>query len=166
MIEDKSEIINPVSMEITTDTLGSLPIPTKKKNLKRKNRNHSLALSPKRFALPDMVFFDGNRHPASVLHELRPEISPDKYHFQLEESPQHQPRFRCSITIEKDLSEPIIAVGSGRSKQSAKNMAAQVTIIFYCDISNSKCFRIIAASFDQIISNVSTSRKCSINRKL
>ncbi|CAF1499476.1 unnamed protein product [Rotaria sordida] len=96
------------------------------KNIKRKSIKDDSSGVNKRSKLIDMVFYDGNRHPAAVLHELRPEISSDKYSFQLEETAPKQTRFRCSVTIDQNVSEPITAIGVGRSKQLAKNMAAQV----------------------------------------
>jgi hypothetical protein len=95
-------------------------------NTKRKGINNESSSSTKRSKLNDMIFYDGNRHPAAVLHDLRPEISSDKYQFQSEELSPKQTRFRCSIIIEQNVSEPITAIGVGRSKQLAKNMAAQV----------------------------------------
>ncbi|CAF0966822.1 unnamed protein product [Rotaria magnacalcarata] len=83
----------------------------------------------KRSKLIDMVFYDGNRHPAAVLHELRPEISSDKYSFTLEEIAPKQTRFRCSVTIDQNVAASINATGVGRSKQLAKNMAAQQALI-------------------------------------
>lgn len=80
----------------------------------------------KRLKLLDMVFYDGNRHPAAVLHELHPEISSDKYLFTTEDGPAKQTRFRCSVTIDEKVPEPVHSTGVGRSKQLAKNMAAQV----------------------------------------
>ena len=96
------------------------------KSIKRKNNTNDLSTVNKRSKLFDMVFYDGNRHPAAVLHELRPEISSDKYHFELEETAPKQSRFRCSLIIDQNITEAITAVGIGRSKQLAKNMAAQV----------------------------------------
>ena len=73
-----------------------------------------------------IVFYDHNRHPAAVLHQLRPEITPNQYQF-TEESVSSSPiRFHCSIGISEGLTEPITVDGFGRSKQLAKNMAAQV----------------------------------------
>ena len=99
-------------------------------NAKRKgNQNNESSTTTKRSKLTDMIFYDGNRHPAAVLHDLRPEISSDSYHFQSEEGSSKQPRFRCSLMIEQNVSEPITAIGVGRSKQLAKNMAAQVVFL-------------------------------------
>lgn len=99
-------------------------------NIKRKNIHNESSSINKRSKLSDMIFYDGNRHPAAVLHDLRPEISSDKYSFQSEEISPRQIRFRCSVTIEQKDSESIIAIGVGRSKQLAKNMAAQVILLF------------------------------------
>lgn len=101
----------------------NIPINT---NVKRKSINNESLSSNKRSKLNDMIFYDGNRHPAAVLHDLRPEISTDKYQFQSDEISPKQTRFRCSVTIDQHVSEPITAIGVGRSKQLAKNMAAQV----------------------------------------
>lgn len=104
------------------------------KNVKRKTIKDESSGATKRSKLIDMVFYDGNRHPAAVLHELRPEISPDKYTFQLEEFAPKQKRFRCSVTIEQNVPESITAIGIGRSKQSAKNMAAQVYYLILIEL--------------------------------
>ncbi|CAF3456680.1 unnamed protein product [Rotaria socialis] len=96
---------------------------------KRKGTKDESSGINKRPKLIDMVFYDGNRHPAAVLHELRPEISSDKYSFTLEEIAPKQTRFRCSITIDQNVTESINATGVGRSKQLAKNMAAQQALI-------------------------------------
>ena len=106
------------------------------KKLKRK-RDSSTAT--RRSKLLDMVFYDGNRHPAAVLHELRPDISSDKYGFQLEESDSKRKCFRCSVTIDQNGSDSVTAVGHGRSKQSAKNMAAQVSLQLPNKYSNHLC---------------------------
>jgi len=112
------------------------------KTSKRKVNNNESSAANKRSKLIDMVFYDGNRHPAAVLHELRPEISPEKYSFEVEEFAPKQTRFRCSVTIDENVPEPIHSTGIGRSKQLAKNMAAQVKysitkrflndLLFYC----------------------------------
>jgi hypothetical protein len=122
---------NPVSMD--TNSLSTVVTQSKnngsietKKSLKRKGINNESSTLNKRSKLTDMVFYDGNRHPAAVLHDLRHEISSDKYHFQIEETAPKQTRFRCSVIIDQNVPEPITAIGVGRSKQLAKNMAAQV----------------------------------------
>ncbi|UJR29844.1 hypothetical protein I4U23_017387 [Adineta vaga] len=92
------------------------------------NRSDS-TVANKRNKLMNMVFYDGKRHPAAVLHELHPEISFSKYVFQAEETSIKQPRFRCSLTIDAHVDEPIHVTGVGKSKQSAKNMAAQQALI-------------------------------------
>jgi hypothetical protein len=105
------------------------------KNIKRKGNNNETSTASKRSKLIDMVFYDGNRHPAAVLHELRPEISYDKYNFQLEEIAPKQTRFRCSLVIDQNVPESITATGVGRSKQLAKNMAAQVNFQSHAKLS-------------------------------
>ncbi|CAF3192173.1 unnamed protein product [Rotaria sp. Silwood2] len=125
------------SDSISMDTSSSTVMPQSEnsdaslanKNIKRKSIKDESSGANKRSKLIDMVFYDGNRHPAAVLHELRPEISSDKYSFQLEEIAPKQTRFRCSVTIDQNISEPITAIGVGRSKQSAKNMAAQQALM-------------------------------------
>ncbi|CAF1046098.1 unnamed protein product [Adineta ricciae] len=100
------------------------------KQLKRPNGNKSdLNGTNKRIRLENMVFYDRKRHPAALLHELHPEISFDKYVFEQEETPTKRPRFRCLLTIDTDVSDPIRIIGFGKSKQSAKNMAAQRALI-------------------------------------
>jgi hypothetical protein len=122
---------NLVGNSISMDT-SSTPVETKSenndlnKNIKRKSNTNDLSAVSKRSKLLDMVFYDGNRHPAAVLHELRPEISSDRYQFELEETAPKQSRFRCSLVIDQNTTESITAIGVGRSKQLAKNMAAQV----------------------------------------
>lgn len=112
--------------ENTTETMPN-PSEQEMKQLKRPNGNKSdLGGTNKRARLENMVFYDGKRHPAALLHELHPEISFDKYIFELEETSTKRPRFRCLLTIDTDVSEPIRVTGFGKSKQSAKNMAAQV----------------------------------------
>src|SRR5690349_9712452 len=86
-------------------------------DIKRKGINNESSTVAKRSRLNDMIFYDGNRHPAAVLHDLRPEISSDKYHFQSEEISPKQTRFRCSLTIDQSGSESITVTGVGRSKQ-------------------------------------------------
>ena len=100
-----------------------------KKNTKRKKASLQATSAQKRSKLADMVFFDGHRHPAAVLHELRSDISLDKYHFEQEENGPNQIRFRCSVIIDENGAQPITAVGLGRSKQLAKNMPAQVELL-------------------------------------
>ncbi len=127
-MDQKSSSVDSILMDTTASTVvaqsennGTIPI-----NTKRKGINNESSSSTKRSKLNDMIFYDGNRHPAAVLHDLRPEISSDKYQFQSEELSPRQTRFRCSIIIDQNVSEPITAIGVGRSKQLAKNMAAQV----------------------------------------
>lgn len=95
---------------------------------KRKGHQNGEASSEttKRSRLADMIFYDGNPHPAGVLHDLHPEISSKSYCFDSEEVSSKQTRFRCSLSIDQNDSEPVTFTGVGRSKQSAKNMAAQV----------------------------------------
>ena len=109
-----------------TDVGYSTP---KNKASKRKHRADGSTSAEKRSSLPDMVFYDGSRHPAGVLHERRPELRSDSYHFETEATAANQTRFRCTLTVDKDLPEPINVIGIGRSKQFAKNMAAQVKIL-------------------------------------
>jgi hypothetical protein len=106
------------------------------KTIKRKGNNNESSAANKRSKLIDMVFYDGNRHPAAVLHELRPEISPEKYSFEVEEFAPKQTRFRCSVTIDENVPEPIHSTGIGRSKQLAKNMAAQVKYQIRKEVTN------------------------------
>jgi len=128
-MDQKSSSGDSILMDTTSSTVvvqseNNDTIPTI--NTKRKGINNESSSSTKRSKLNDMIFYDGNRHPAAVLHDLRPEISSDKYQFQSEELSPRQTRFRCSIIIDQNVSEPITAIGVGRSKQLAKNMAAQV----------------------------------------
>ena len=144
-----------VAMETTT------------KHLKRKKSHPESNGVQKRSKLTDMVFFDGNRHPAAVLHELRPDVSPDKYHFEQEESGPKQVRFRCSLTIGENVSEPITAVGLGRSKQIAKNMAAQVELHLLLCIRGelSELFSSTSASVDKTLSDVSSTSRSDSERR-
>jgi hypothetical protein len=121
-----------VSMDISLSTLENNHTNLKTKNLKRKGISNESSSMIKRSKSNDMIFYDGNRHPAAVFHDLHPEISSDKYQFQSEEISPKQTRFRCSVTIDQNVPETIIAFGVGRSKQLAKNMAAQVR--FYSQI--------------------------------
>ncbi|CAF1370391.1 unnamed protein product [Adineta steineri] len=100
----------------------------KRKGINNNNNNESSTIT-KRTKLFDMVFYDGNRHPAAVLHELRPDISSEKFSFELEEISPKQSRFRCTLTIDQNVPETISSIGIGRSKQLAKNMAAQQALI-------------------------------------
>ena len=121
----------------------AVPMETSKstKRIGKRKKPHSEASgTQKRSKLTDMVFFDGNRNPAAVLHELRPDISPEKYRFEQEESGPKQLRFRCSMTIDENLPAAITGVGFGRSKQIAKNMAAQVQ--FLSRNISQQCFRL------------------------
>ncbi|CAF2776559.1 unnamed protein product [Rotaria sp. Silwood2] len=71
------------SDSISMDTSSSTVMPQSEnsdasltnKNIKRKSIKDESSGANKRSKLIDMVFYDGNRHPAAVLHELRPEIS-------------------------------------------------------------------------------------------
>ena len=94
----------------------------KNKNKRRKRLTHGDA----QINSKPLVFYDHNRHPAAVLHELRPEITPHQYQFTEESMTSSHIRFHCSIRIDEGLAEPITVDGVGRSKQLAKNMAAQV----------------------------------------
>jgi hypothetical protein len=129
-MDQKSSTDNSLSMDTSTSTAGikseNNDTISTNINIKRKHINNESSSATKRSKLNDMIFYDGNRHPAAVLHDLRPEISTDKYDFQSEEIAPKQKRFRCSVTIDQNVLEPITAIGVGRSKQLAKNMAAQV----------------------------------------
>lgn len=96
------------------------------RNSKRKAEKDISASKVKHSKLNELIFYDGNRHPAGVLHDLRPDISADNYRFQSEEAPSRLTRYRCDLTIDQNQSESIFVSGFGRSKQLAKNMAAQV----------------------------------------
>jgi hypothetical protein len=128
----KSSSSDSLSMDISSPSIVTAPsgnndLSPTNTNVKRKgNHNESSTTTAKRSKLTDMIFYDGNRHPAAVLHDLRSEISSDNYRFEPVESTAKQTRFQCSLTIDQNGSESIIAVGVGRSKQLAKNMAAQV----------------------------------------
>ena len=118
------------SQQITTQVDESPSISTNTR-LKRKgdiNGKTTPSVPRKRSKLTDMIFYDGNPHPAAILHDLRPDVSSDNYSFGEETTPSKQIRFRCSLSIPQDTSEPLIAIGVGRSKQLAKNMAAQVRL--------------------------------------
>lgn len=98
---------------------------SKNKNKKRKRLGERVAqLNSK-----PLVFYDHSRHPAAVLHELHPEITSDQYEFNEEGVPSSSIRFRCSICISDGLETSITGHGVGRSKQLAKNMAAQQALI-------------------------------------
>lgn len=111
--------------------VASEPIPKTINHSKRKGNSGMSSTTVKRSKLTDMIFYDGNPHPAAFLHDLRPEISSDNYRFDSEEAPSKQTRFRCSLSIEQNVSEPLTVIGVGRSKQFAKNMAAQVVLYSY-----------------------------------
>jgi dsRNA-specific ribonuclease len=122
-MEQKSSSNDSVSIDTLSSSTGVTRSDT---NIKRKHFYHDSSSANKRSKLNDMIFYDGNCHPAAVLHDLRREVSTDKYHFESEEIAPRQTRFRCTVTIDQNVSEPITAIGVGRSKQLAKNMAAQV----------------------------------------
>lgn len=119
-----------VTQQTTTQT-DENPSMSTNTRLKRKgvfNEKPGASASKKRSRLTDMIFYDGNPHPAAILHDLHPDISSDNYCFEGEPTSSKQIRFRCSLSIPQNASEPLIAIGIGRSKQLAKNMAAQVRL--------------------------------------
>lgn len=116
------------SINMSTDSNEVTPSQsaTKKSTSKRKSQHDGATAKDKRAPLTDLLFYDDSRHPASILHELHPNIHADTYQFEIAEISSHQTRFRCSLAIKKGPDEFLTVFGIGRSKQIAKNMAAQV----------------------------------------
>ncbi|CAF1512883.1 unnamed protein product, partial [Didymodactylos carnosus] len=61
-------------------------------------------LSTKRSKLLNMVFYEAGKYPAATIHELRPDITPDKYIFQEEElitNNRKHKRYHCKLQIDQ-----------------------------------------------------------------